>query len=465
MKNLFRIPLFKWVFGLMAVLLVAVVFACINTAAGSGVIMMSPFILAGFTDEQSKSFGEWMEKQSDAIQLKVKSLIEAAKDGELLTELKTMIQGDGKESKGLAALIPIMQKQLDDQNIEIQKSRMQKNDEEAVSLEKSIRQLFDSKEFKDAKATGFKTKSMFQVKAATSDITGTINMTQQRLQVKFNPERALAFMPYLNVGVIGNDKNRVLWVEGAYTSNVGYVGEGTGQANADTGTATEKTRAMCKISAKLPLTAELLEDAEYVASAFRMKMQEKAMLFTDLECYAGDGSDGVNPNHIYGIKGHATAYSAATTGTTGANGVVDANIGDLIDDMILQGELSEQRGMNVLWMNPKDFGKFKRAKDLNGQYLFVKDVNGQYSISGLNVVKSTAVTVNTMTIADSAKIQLWWKRNLEVKFSQMNGTDFVDDTYTAVLFLRNQVVVEGPDKTALIHVADINAAIAAITFV
>ena len=54
---------------------------------------------------------------------------------------------------------------------------------------------------------------------------------------------------------------------------------------------------------------------------------------------------------------------------------------------------------------------------------------------------------------------MWWKRNPEIKFSQMNGTDFVDDNYTAVMFLRNQVVVEGPDKTAIIHVADIDAAI------
>jgi hypothetical protein len=38
----------------------------------------------------------------------------------------------------------------------------------------------------------------------------------------------------------------------------------------------------------------------------------------------------------------------------------------------------------------------------------------------------------------------------------------VDDTYTAVLFLRNQVVVEAQDKTALIHVADIDASIIAI---
>lgn len=455
--------LFKWVFGLMAVLLIAVVFACINTAAGSGVIMMAPLVLAGFTEEQSKSFGEWMETQSKSIQENVKQLIAAAKDGELLTELKTLLKGDGDKVKGFADLIPLMQKQLDEQNIAIQKAQFAKSVEEEVSLEKSIKQLFDSKEFKDAKAGGFKSKNVFQIKAATSDITGTVNMTNQRLQVKFNPERALAFMPYLNVGVIGNDKNRVLWVEGAYTSNVGYVGEGTGQSTADTGTAVEKTRAMCKVSAKLPLTAELLEDADYVASAFRMKMQEKAMLFTDLEVYAGDGNDSTQPNHIYGIKGHATAYNSTTTGSAGL--VEKANIGDLVDDMILQAELSEQRGLNILWMNPKDFARFRRAKDNDGQYLFVKDVNGNYTISGLNVVRSTAVTANTMTIADSGKIQLWWKRNMEVKFSQMNGTDFVDDTYTAVLFLRNQVVVEAPDKTALIHVADINASIAAITFV
>jgi hypothetical protein len=67
-----------------------------------------------------------------------------------------------------------------------------------------------------------------------------------------------------------------------------------------------------------------------------------------------------------------------------------------------------------------------------------------------------------MTLADTSKIQAWWKRNPEVKFSQMNSTDFVDDKYTAVMFLRTQCVVEAADQTALIHVADITASIAAI---
>ena len=404
-----------------------------------------------------------MAKQSTEIQDKVNELVAGAKNEEAINELKSLIKGDGAEKQGIADLIPVMQKQLDDQNLLIQKMEIQKKNEETPTLEKALHALFETKEFKDAKAKKFQGGSVFSIKADTSNITGTVNETVQNLTVKFNPLRQLAFLPYLNTGFVGANKNRVLWVEGTFTSNVGYVSEGTGPATADSGTATEKSRAMCKISAKLPLTAELMEDADYIASAFRMKMQENALLFADGECYDGDGDDSTHPNHVYGIQGQSTAYSVATTGS--ADTVEKPNIGDLVDDVVLQAELSEQRGLNKFWVNPKDFNRFKKAKDANGQYLFVKDVNGNYTINGLDVVKTTRVTANTMLIGDTSKIQLWWKRNVEVKFSQMNGTDFIDDAYTAVLFLRNQVVVETPDQTALIYVSDIDAAIAALELV
>ena len=406
----------------------------------------------------NKEMIEALAEHGKAIELKNADLQKAmeAKMTEAVTALKA-------ELAEMVKTREVMQKQLDDQNIAIQVAKKSANNgnDEFVSLEKAIKQLLSSDEFKTAKADKFKTKNVFTVKADTSDITGTVNMTVQRLQIGFAPERQLAFIPGLATGFVGQDKNRVMWVEGAYTSNAGYVGEGTGQATADTGAAVEKSRAMAKVSAKLPLTAELLEDAEYIASQFRMKMQEKALLFVDGEVYDGDGNDSTQPNHIYGIKGHATAFDA-TVVPTGSK-VELANIGDLVDAVILQAEVAEQRGLNRFWINPKDFFRFKTAKDEMGNYLFVKDVNGQYTISGLQVVRTAEVEANTMTVADASKIQLWWKRNPEIKFSQMNSTDFVDDKYTAVMFLRNQVVVEGQDKTAIIHVSDIDAAIAAIT--
>ena len=412
--------------------------------------------IKGLDAEQNAGFQKAFDTLSDEVQNAVAEKIKGLAGADALEAVKGMLStADGKDK------FAVMQKSIDDLAIKMKAAEgMKVKEDEKMSLEQSLKNLFASDEFKAAKKDGFRTKSAFELKADTTDITGTVNMTVQRLQVGFAPEREMAFLPLLNTGTVGQDKNRVLWVEGAYTSNVGYVGEGTGQATADNGTAAEKSRAMAKISAKLPLTAELLEDAEYVASAFRMKMQEKAMLFADSEFYTGDGSDGVNPNHIYGIVGHATAFNAATAGVTAS--VDKANIGDLVDACILQAAKSEQRGLNVVWMNPSDFYKMKKTKDNDGQYLFVKDVNGGYTINGLRVVTSNYVTANTMTVANTSKIQAWWKRRPEVKFSQINGTDFVDDAYTAVLFLRTQCVVEAQDKTALIHVSDITASVAAI---
>lgn len=375
--------------------------------------------------------------------------------GAVKAELETKLNG-------IAANGAKVQEQLDAISTDLAKAKKEVGQpKDDLPMYDAMKQLITSDEFKAAKAAKFQNNKVFTLKAATSDITGTVNRTVQKLNINFAPERALAFLPYLNVGYIGQDKSRVLWVEGAYTSNVGYVAEGTGQSTADTGTATEYSRGMAKISAKISLTAELLEDADYIASAFKMKLQEKALIYTDAQFYAGDGSDSPNPTHIYGIQGQSTAFSAATAGVT--NSVPYANIGDLVDACILQAAKSEQKGLNVVWMNPSDFFTLKKAKDQNGQYLFVKDVNGSYSINGLQVIATNAVTANTMLVADTAKIQAWWKRNPEVKFSQMNGTDFIDDKYTAVLFLRAQCVVESLDQTALIYVSDITAALATIT--
>jgi len=416
------------------------------------------FEIKGLEPEAKESLEKAFNTLSEEIQTEVKEVLKNYAGQEAVKAIKDVL----KEKDGKSEVIASMQKQLDALDIEIQKVEKRKAvEKEGQSLEKAMKELLVSDEFKEALKEGFpKGKNMFSVKADTSDITGTVNMTRQNLTVKFDPERALAFMPFLNTGVVGNDRNRVLWVEGSYTSNVGYVSEGTGQATADTGAAVEKSRAMAKISAKLPLTAELLEDADYIASAFRMKMQEKAMLFVDGELYDGDGDDSTNPNHIYGIQGHATAFDTVTGGSVGT--VQDANIGDLVDAVVLQAENAEQRGLNRIWMNPSDFFKLRTTKDANGERIFVKDINGNYTISGLQVVRTSRVAANTMLVADTSKIQLWWKRNPEVKFSQMNSTDFVDDKYTAVMFLRNQLVIEGPDTDAVIYVSDIDAAITAI---
>lgn len=403
-----------------------------------------------------------MEKELKDALAEYKSDIDALieqKANEKSEAVKTELEAKIKEAEDAR---DEMQKQLDQIATEQKNARLniEKKDEN-LSFDESIHKLVKSDEYKQAVKEGFpKGKNTFEVKIDTSIITGTVNLTQQSHNINFAPENQMAFLPNMVNGFIGADRNRVLWVDGAYTSNVGYVSEGTGQATADTGTATEKTRQMAKISAKLPITEEMLEDANYIASAFRAKMVEKATLFVDGEAYDGDGSDGGSANHIYGIKGHATAYNATTTGS--AAKVDNANIGDLVNDMILQAEKENYRGSNILWMNPTDFARFRYAKATDGQYLFVPQPNGDFMISGLKVVRSNRVTAGDLLLADTSKLQYWTKRSAEVKFSQMNASDFVNDAWTAVMFVRSQVVVETPDKKSLIFVDDIDTAIATL---
>lgn len=408
------------------------------------------------TAEELKQLLTDNKKSIDEKLKEIKAAQEAAK-----TNVDTDVAALKSDLAELKTKNEQLQAQYDEQNVKMQNLQLSatKSDEKQ-SFTDGLKQLFKSEEFINAKKNKFREQQVFEVKASLSDITGTVNMTLPNMTVGFAPERQLAFIPYLNPATIGANKGIVMWVDGSYTSNVGYVGEGTANATSDAGTAVEKSRKMAKISAILPLTEEMLEDAEYVASAFRMKMQEKGIIFADGEFYSGDGSDATHPNHIYGILGQSTAFNATIAGLNAA--IAKPNIGDVIDAALTQAKLANQLGLNVVWMNPADFMKMKKTKDANGQYLFVQSVNGQYNINGLQVIETPAVTKGSLTIANTNKIQIWWKRNPEIKFGQ-SGTDFESDQYKAVLFLRTQCVVETADKTAIVNVPDIAAAITALT--
>lgn len=422
--------------------------------------MSKKFEIKGFTDEQANSVESVLNGLSSDLQDEVKNILKDYAGNEALTEIKSLLK---VKEDGSSEVFTEMQGQLDQiaTDIKTGKLKVEKKDEK-ISFEQSVKNLLNSDEFKAAKSSGFPVKkNVFEVKVDTSIVTGDVNRTRQSNVYSFDPERELAFTPNMRTGFVDNDKNRVLWNEATYTSNVGYVSEGTGQTTADTGASVEKYREMAKYSAKLPITAEMLEDFSQLTSALRMKMQERAAQFGDGEAWDGDGADGgALAKHIYGIVGQSTAFDAVTYGLNAT--VEKANIGDVIDAAIAQAEKEEHKGLDIVWMNPTTFFKHRTTKDADGNRIFIKGVNDSYSISGLRIVTSNRVGVNELMVAKSSKLQNWIKRAAEIKFSQMNGTDFVDDKYTAVLFVRSQVVVEGPDQKSLIYVADINAAISAI---
>ena len=144
------------------------------------------------------------------------------------------------------------------------------------SLAEQAEKILTSAEFKSAvkevMSKNRQSSGTFEVKIATSDVTFPVTRTNTAVGVYGAQPFANLFLG--NAGspfVIPEGKNRASWLEGSYTSNVGYVDEITAISTADTGSMTEKYREMAKIAAKMPYSSEMVEDASIALNWFRTR--------------------------------------------------------------------------------------------------------------------------------------------------------------------------------------------------
>ena len=415
---------------------------------------------------------EELKSNLEGIESKVNNLEGAAVKAADIEALKSQIAGikTGMTAEELKndPTIKKLDDTINDLNGKIE-AMSKKGGAPTMDLKDAIKEVLEKEEVKSIftsnKAAGMQT---FELKAATSDVTGTIAVTDMKKDINFPRLRALSFLPLLPQGMVGTDKNRIGWIEGTYTSNVGYVGEATAATTADAMTAVEKTRAMAKASAKIKVTKEMTTDYSYIASKLQNKMLTKGLLFLDKELWSGDGNDSTAANHIYGLKGHATAFSATKSGL--ALLVEKPTVVDVIEAARLQcavidaANLTDAGGYtpNVLFINPVTMSKIRLAKGTDGNYLVNRLADGTLTLNGLTIIESNAVAVNELMVMDSSVAEVYFKQNPEIQIGQ-EATDLTQDQYTIVMFLRAQLVIEGPDKLGLVLVSDIAAAITALT--
>ena len=415
---------------------------------------------------------EELKSSLEGIESKVNNLEGAAVKAADIEALKSQIAGikTGMTAEELKndPTIKKLDDTINDLNGKIE-AMSKKGGAPTMDLKDAIKEVLEKEEVKSIftsnKAAGMQT---FELKAATSDVTGTIAVTDMKKGINFPRLRALSFLPLLPQGMVGTDKNRIGWIEGTYNSNVGYVGEATAVTTADAMTAVEKTRAMAKASAKIKVTKEMTTDYSYIASKLQNKMLTKGLLFLDKELWSGDGNDSTAANHIYGLKGHATAFSATKSGL--ALLIDKPTVVDVVEAARLQcavidaANLTDAGGYvpNVLFINPVTMSKIRLAKATDGNYLVNRLADGTLTLNGLTIIESNAVGVNELMVMDSSVAEVYFKQNPEIQIGQ-EATDLTQDQYTIVMFLRAQLVIEGPDKLGLVLVSDIAAAITALT--
>jgi HK97 family phage major capsid protein len=309
---------------------------------------------------------------------------------------------------------------------------------------------------------GKRVSAKMEVKIATSDMTGSILRTMGDTEVNADAQGRLVFLGSIRRKDVPQDKSRVLWLEGSFTDNTNYVGEGSAGGSADAASVTEVTRGMAKIAAKLPFTREVSTDLSYFLNWARAEAIKAIQNKVDTEILSGSGADTNSSTQklIYGIIGQgSTAFSASSAGVAGA--VANANFWNLIDaiDAQIAKGTNDAYFADTIYINPSDFAKYKNMADANGRLLFEYTNGGIYTFLGKQVIRTNKMTAGTLLVADKSVFDLYEKLGFEIEIERVASTD----SYVMYLRWRGQLVVPSSKKKAVIYVSNIATAIAAIT--
>ena len=238
------------------------------------------------------------------------------------------------------------------------------------------------------------------------------------------------------------------WLEGTFTDQTGYVDELSQMADENTA-AEEKTRKMAKGGSHILISSEVTDFFAALYEWARGKAQEKLAAWADAEIFGGAGADtnDTTKKKVYGLKNQATAFSALGS-------YANANAGDVIWDAICQ---AKKEGYNVThcFVAWADYAAILGLKDGNGRNLYDPATG---TIKGARIVPSSAMTADTMLLADISVCRVKERPVYEleiVRNSKLDGWD---------VYVRKglQLVVKAPDKKGVIWVASIETAIAAI---
>lgn len=268
---------------------------------------------------------------------------------------------------------------------------------------------------------------------------------QQDQTVHAVPVLGNAFL--LAFGTKAMDGARIAWVEASTTKNVGYVEELAENANKTEVTFLEKQRRAAKIATYMEISSEVENWFEALYDFCVNEGERLIMSDLDAKVWNGDGSDGVNPTHIYGVKAAATAF--AKLGTYN-----NANEADVIIDAVAQIRKAGYAA-NVAIVSYATEAMLKGLKDNQGNYIFDKAKN---AIGQVTIIPSDKVTDAEMLIADTTCVEIFLANFYELEFSRKAS----HDAWRVDFRRRGQVKVATPKAKGLVYVADKATAIEAI---
>lgn len=309
---------------------------------------------------------------------------------------------------------------------------------------------------------GKRASGRMEVKLDTSAMTGTVIRSLTDNTIYADAQKKLVFLDNIRKKDVPQDKSVIVWVEGSFTDNTDYVGEGSEVGSADGAAAEEKSRKLAKVGAKLPFTREVATDLGYFLNWAREEAITAIRNKVDTLILSGNGADtnDTTKKQIYGIIGQgSTAFNATTAGCAGK--FANPALWQLVDAIDAQISLGTNDAFvaDTIYMHPSDFAIYKNLKDANGRLLFEYSNGGIYTFLGKRVVTTSKMTAGSLLVADTGIWDLYEKLGFEIEIERIAKTD----SYVMYLRWRGQLVTPSNKKKGAIYVASIATALAAIT--
>lgn len=437
--------------GAIGLIVIAITVACINVATGSSLIVAA-LVLPGFTEEQSKSFEDFLTKQSTDIQTKVKGLIDNLKDTELIKGIQNLLNGEG-DKKGIVGDLAIMQKQLDSIATEQEKSKKNptaKMQSFAQELrEKLTAEAMNIKGMSERKVKEVQIEMKAFLETVTDSITtGSLLPTPQfEVGVSKAPDR----MPYL-LDIISTGFANSLTIYWTYrktrTDNGGFVDEGTVN-KINTGTVAESvlgyataSQAMTNLLSFIKVSNNSIDDVDWLISEVQGELMTLMALQLDAALLNGTVAD----NEFLGILGCATAFDA--NGKTLKAGVVP-NKYDALKFAAKQIKVAHFRP-NYVILHPDDVLDMELERDDRGAYLWPPYLAVQPQFAGIKIIENTGMTSGTYLIGDFSKAKFWMRKGMDLRIWDQNDDDAVKQLKTITLYMRGTLVVKTADRLAFV---------------
>jgi len=220
-----------------------------------------------------------------------------------------------------------------------------------------------------------------------------------------------------------------------------------------------RTLQISKVRDYVDICVDMIDDYDFVEGEIRNLVSTDVALKVDEQLLLGTG---VYPE-LNSVDAVASTFAAGSY----ALAIQDATLIDLIKvagAQIADFGQNNKFMANTVLLNPVDATQMQLLKNADGNYMIPNWITSDgVNIGAMRVIANQLVPVNEAYVFDSSKGTIYQRRGATVELAFENRENFEKELVTVKAYERLNFRVRNVDANAFMHVADIAAAVAAIT--